>query len=101
MPYGFLDIVATPNAHIAGRRWRCRVVRAGRRNRAFDCFGPTEEAFIAARESFPRAGIPENGWRHVPHRGGPAGFVKILDVRFLWIGPIPPPQGHPGFGGRG
>lgn len=101
MPYGFLDIVATRSAHIAGRRWRCRVVRAGLRTRAFDCFSPTEEAFIAARESFPMAGVPEIGRRHVPHRAGPAGFVKILDVRFRWIGPAPPPQGPPCFGGLG
>ena len=42
-------------------------------------FGPDEAAFIAARDSFYLASVGETGWPYVQHRGGPAGFLKVLD----------------------
>ena len=42
-----------------------------------------EEAFIAARDSFYMATVSETGWPYVQHRGGPAGFLKVLDDRTL------------------
>ena len=44
---------------------------------------PNEAQFIAARDSFYMATVSETGWPYVQHRGGPAGFVKILDDRTL------------------
>ncbi len=44
-----------------------------------DRFGEPERAFIAARDSFYMATVTETGWPYVQHRGGPAGFVKVLD----------------------
>jgi predicted pyridoxine 5'-phosphate oxidase superfamily flavin-nucleotide-binding protein len=38
-----------------------------------------ETAFIAARDSFYMATVSETGWPYVQHRGGPGGFVKVLD----------------------
>lgn len=43
-----------------------------------DVMGEKEEAFIALRDSFYMASITENGWPYVQHRGGPAGFLKML-----------------------
>lgn len=43
-----------------------------------DVLGEKEEAFIALRDSFYMASITENGWPYVQHRGGPAGFLKML-----------------------
>lgn len=40
--------------------------------------GPTEAAFIAARDSFYMATVSQTGWPYVQHRGGPAGFVRVL-----------------------
>lgn len=40
--------------------------------------GPREKEFIAARDSFYLATVGETGWPHVQHRGGPAGFLKVL-----------------------
>jgi predicted pyridoxine 5'-phosphate oxidase superfamily flavin-nucleotide-binding protein len=37
-----------------------------------------EQAFIAARDSFYMASTSETGWPYVQHRGGPAGFLKVL-----------------------
>lgn len=38
-----------------------------------------EREFIAARDSFYMATLSENGWPYVQHRGGPVGFLKVLD----------------------
>nr|WP_067293809.1 pyridoxamine 5'-phosphate oxidase family protein [Marinobacterium profundum] len=43
--------------------------------------GPREAEFIAARDSFYMASVGETGWPYVQHRGGPAGFVRVLDDR--------------------
>ncbi len=40
----------------------------------------TEAAFIAARNSFYMASVSETGWPYIQHRGGPTGFVRILDT---------------------
>ena len=48
-----------------------------------DVFGPAERAFIAARDSFYLATSSETGWPYVQHRGGPLGFLKVLDGRTL------------------
>jgi len=46
-----------------------------------DRLGPGEEAFIAERDSFYMASVTETGWPYVQHRGGPPGFLKVLDER--------------------
>jgi len=38
-----------------------------------------EAEFIGARDSFYMATVGANGWPYVQHRGGPAGFVRVLD----------------------
>jgi hypothetical protein len=48
-----------------------------------DVLGPDEEAFLAARDSFYMASISENGWPYIQHRGGPKGFVRVLDQHTL------------------
>ena len=45
--------------------------------------GPDESEFIAERDSFYMASVSETDWPYVQHRGGPAGFVKILDAKTL------------------
>jgi len=42
-----------------------------------------EAAFIGARDSFYISTVSETGWPYVQHRGGPPGFVKILDENTL------------------
>ncbi len=41
--------------------------------------GADEEAFIAERDSFYMASVGETGWPYVQHRGGPVGFLKVID----------------------
>lgn len=44
-----------------------------------DRFGPAEQAFIEARDGFYQATVSKTGWPYVQFRGGPAGFLKVLD----------------------
>ena len=43
----------------------------------------TESSFIAERDSFYMSSVSETGWPYLQHRGGPAGFMKVLDPRTL------------------
>jgi predicted pyridoxine 5'-phosphate oxidase superfamily flavin-nucleotide-binding protein len=45
--------------------------------------GPDEQAFVELRDSFYMASVSETGWPYVQHRGGPAGFVKVLEPGLL------------------
>jgi predicted pyridoxine 5'-phosphate oxidase superfamily flavin-nucleotide-binding protein len=44
-----------------------------------DVLGEREAAFIGDRDSFYMATVSETGWPYVQHRGGPIGFVRIID----------------------
>jgi len=45
--------------------------------------GPDEMDFIALRDTFYIASVSETGWPYVQHRGGPPGFIKVLDATTL------------------
>lgn len=45
--------------------------------------GPDEAEFIAERDSFYLATVSETGWPYVQHRGGPKGFLRVLDPHTL------------------
>ncbi len=42
-----------------------------------------EKTFIQARDSFYMASVSETGWPYVQHRGGPIGFMRVLDETTL------------------
>ena len=44
-----------------------------------DRLGPDEAAFIGERDSFYMATVGATGWPYVQHRGGPKGFLKVID----------------------
>ncbi len=43
----------------------------------------TEAEFIAARDSFYLGTVSESGWPYIQHRGGPAGFLRVLNPTTL------------------
>ncbi len=45
--------------------------------------GSDEMDFIAERDSFYLATVSETGWPYVQHRGGPKGFLRVLDPQTL------------------
>ena len=50
-----------------------------------DALTEREAVFIRARDSFYMASVSETGWPYVQHRGGPVGFVRVLDERTLGV----------------
>jgi predicted pyridoxine 5'-phosphate oxidase superfamily flavin-nucleotide-binding protein len=48
-----------------------------------DQLGAREIAFIGARDSFYLASLTEAGAPYLQHRGGPVGFLRVLDERTL------------------
>ena len=48
-----------------------------------DELGAQEEVFIQRRDSFYLASINSDGWPYIQHRGGPRGFLKVLDAHTL------------------
>jgi hypothetical protein len=84
MPHAFLDIAGTPSVKAAqaangvGELWSRMEF-----NRTYDRFTAAEVQFIAARDSFYLATASETGWPYVQHRGGPPGFLRVIDERTL------------------
>jgi len=48
-----------------------------------DTITPHEQAFIEARDGFYQATSNEDGWPYVQFRGGPVGFLRVLDERTI------------------
>ena len=84
MPYGFLDIAVTPSVRaVQARMGADHIWREFKGHRQFDRFTENEAAFIAHRDSFYMATVSESGWPYVQHRGGPRGFLKLVDDQTL------------------
>jgi len=84
MAYGFLDIAITPSVKAAQAEMGADGIWADfRGHREFDRFTEGEKAFIESRDSFYMASVSETDWPYVQHRGGPRGFLKVLDDRTL------------------
>lgn len=84
MAYKFLDLLSTPSVRAAQAANGSLDMWANfGGDRAFDRIGPAEAAFIEARDSFYIATVSGSGWPYVQHRGGPAGFLKVLDENTL------------------
>ncbi len=84
MAYGFMDIALTPSVLAAQAEMDAdHLWTEFKGHRAFDRLTPQEMAFIAERDSFYIASVSETGWPYVQHRGGPPGFLKIVDDQTL------------------
>ena len=84
MSYGFLDIAATPSVRAAQAAMGSEHLWENfKGHREFDAFTPDEVAFIARRDSLYMATVSETGWPYIQHRGGPPGFLKVVDTKTL------------------
>ena len=84
MSYGFLDVAITPSVRAAQEAMGAdHLWQDYRDHREFDAFTAGEAAFIAERDSFYMASVSETGWPYVQHRGGPRGFLKVVDEKTL------------------
>jgi predicted pyridoxine 5'-phosphate oxidase superfamily flavin-nucleotide-binding protein len=48
-----------------------------------DPLGLREQEFVAARDGFYMATVTQSGWPYLQHRGGPPGFLRVLDSTTL------------------
>jgi predicted pyridoxine 5'-phosphate oxidase superfamily flavin-nucleotide-binding protein len=83
MARAFADITFTESVKATQLRYGSR-----EQNRHFELstdprntLGKKDIEFIQTRDSFYQATVAENGWPYVQHRGGPIGFLKVLDER--------------------
>jgi uncharacterized protein len=82
--YKFLDTLSSASVRAAQEAYGSRPMWENfKGHRQFDRFTENEAAFIAARDSVYMATVTEDGWPYVQHRGGPRGFLKVLDEKTL------------------
>lgn len=85
MGHQFLELTTTPATLAARQRWEGGDVYAGATGGPAynDRLGPAEAAFISARDGFYLASVTETGWPYIQFRGGPAGFLRVVDETTL------------------
>jgi uncharacterized protein len=76
----FTPLVKKLQERFGSRRQYERMEQSGASN---DRFSPFESEFLADRDSFYWATIGATGWPYIQHRGGPKGFLKVIDDHTL------------------
>lgn len=84
----FGSLVFTPVVKELQQRYgsRRQYERLAAQGESYHELGPDEREFIAERDSFYMASIGSTGWPYVQHRGGPNGFLKVLDNKAIAFG---------------
>ena len=75
----FTDSVKKAQERYGTRHAYARMEQAGDRY----LLTKRETAYIESRDSFYMASVGENGWPYVQFRGGPKGFLKVIDASTL------------------
>jgi predicted pyridoxine 5'-phosphate oxidase superfamily flavin-nucleotide-binding protein len=84
MSYGFLETAFTPGVRAVQEQMGVADFWEGiDGSHGSDTFSENEVMFIGQRDSFYMATVSETGWPYMQHRGGPAGFLKVLDETTL------------------
>ena len=80
----YADIMFTPEVEqeqdLLGSKGRYAARYAAKQD---EPLGMAEQQFLSSRTSLYIATVNSTGWPYVQHRGGPAGFVKILGPRTI------------------
>ena len=82
---GFRDLTFTPAVKAIQTKQGSRATyeRLEREDYEATVLDRHERAFLAERDSFYMASLGSSGWPYVQHRGGPKGFVRVLDDHTL------------------
>lgn len=85
----FFDIAATPSVLALQQRKGSLGIytdTVGSGPGALHVITEQEAELLTTRDSFYLATVSETGWPYVQHRGGEAGFIKLIDDRTIgWI----------------
>jgi ferredoxin-NADP reductase/predicted pyridoxine 5'-phosphate oxidase superfamily flavin-nucleotide-binding protein len=81
MARAFAEITFTPSVKAAQDRYGSRAANAGfeQAEERRDVLTDREAEFIHARDGFYQASVSDTGWPYVQFKGGPKGFLKVLD----------------------
>lgn len=81
MPHAYAQIAFTPAVRRLQQELGSReqYVFLDALEDANSSFTEREAAFIESRDTLYQATVSETGWPYVQHRGGPPGFIKVLD----------------------
>jgi len=77
----FTDAVKAMQEKLGSRSSYARMER----DTSIDGLTENEIDFIAQRDSFYMASIGENNFPYIQHRGGPKGFLKVLDAKRIGL----------------
>jgi predicted pyridoxine 5'-phosphate oxidase superfamily flavin-nucleotide-binding protein len=85
MPHSFGSLVFTSAVKALQERYgsRRQYERFERSGEPQDRLSEQEIELIAERDSFYLATIGASGWPYIQHRGGPKGFLKVIDDQTL------------------
>ena len=75
----FTDDVRRVQSDYGSAAFYARVAERGRAASDHDALGPRESEFLGALDGFYLATVGETGWPYVQFRGGPPGFIQVLD----------------------
>jgi predicted pyridoxine 5'-phosphate oxidase superfamily flavin-nucleotide-binding protein len=79
--FAFTDAIKTIQKRLGSRDTYERVENM----RYVDGLTPIEKEFISQLDSFYMASFGENGFPYIQHRGGPRGFIKVIDNETIGI----------------
>jgi len=85
MPQRFYELAFTPavkaeqQKHGSARQYE----RMEQNPEFHNELGPTEQHFLSLRDSFYMASVSETGWPYIQHRGGPPGFIHVLNPKLV------------------
>ena len=81
----FTDIMFTPSVKAAQEQLGSRAMyeKVEKEGHSSNELTDREKEFIEARDSFYQATVGETGWPYVQFRGGPTGFLKVLNDKTI------------------
>jgi predicted pyridoxine 5'-phosphate oxidase superfamily flavin-nucleotide-binding protein len=81
MPHNFGSLVFTPVIKALQERYgsRRQYARLEAAESSPARLGPQETDYLGERDTFYMATVGATGWPYVQHRGGPKGFLKVID----------------------
>src|SRR5215831_17936080 len=76
----FTPVVKALQERYGSRRQYARMEQLGY---APQGLGPDEKEYLSETDTFYMASLGQTGWPYVQHRGGPKGFLKVIDNKTL------------------
>lgn len=83
MPQPYAQIAFTDDVKAAQEAHGSRAAMSRLEDAGDEALGPAEREFIAGRDGFYLGTVGSTGWPYIQYRGGPPGFLRVLDDHTL------------------